>query len=65
MKEPRKSPPNPDERLDAELDGTFPASDPPSYTSSIFAGGPARAQAGRSEDRASAGKRPGAKPSAG
>lgn len=57
MNEPRKSPPRQppsEDQLDAELDGTFPASDPPSFTTPIFAGGPKRA--GRPEDRSGADK---------
>jgi hypothetical protein len=45
MKEPRKplprKPPS-EEKLDEGLDATFPASDPPAYTTPIFAGAPAR-----------------------
>jgi hypothetical protein len=45
MKEPRKASPrkSPSEKnLDEGLEATFPASDPPSYTTPIFTGGPAR-----------------------
>ena len=47
MKEPRKPPPRKsraeaEEKLDEELEESFPASDPPANTTPTSAGGPAR-----------------------
>ena len=52
MKEPRKSPPRKsraeaEEKLDEELEESFPASDPPANTTPTSAGGPARLRAKR------------------
>jgi hypothetical protein len=49
MKEPRKSPPRKsraeaENKLDEELEESFPASDPPANTTPTSAGGPARAK---------------------